>query len=75
MEMVMISHPDYASDFYMPFYVAINPSRLSRSGYGKGLPTPYMINFEGRKRRIYSTCYSNCARLYIVVKGKKVTVL
>ena len=40
------------------------------TGYGKRLTTRYMINLEGRWRRVYSVCYSNCATHYIGHIGK-----
>lgn len=35
------------------------------TGYGKQLPTPYMVKWEGRWRRVYCVCYSNSGTLYI----------
>jgi hypothetical protein len=41
------------------------------SGYGSKLTTQRMIYWAGRWRRVYAMCYSNCATLYILVKGKQ----
>ncbi|AYD79621.1 hypothetical protein LINGLNFE_00139 [Enterobacter phage phi63_307] len=47
----------------------------TKSGYGKNIPTPWAVNWAGRLRRIYSTCYGNAASLHINVNGKKVAVM
>ncbi|MFU3805811.1 hypothetical protein ACM7G9_09110 [Pseudomonas aeruginosa] len=41
------------------------PAVRSRTGYGKDLPTPYLIDWEGRRRRVYAVCFSNVASFYI----------
>lgn len=38
------------------------------SGYGSRIPTEYMINVDGRWRRVYCRIYSNVGSLFI---GKK----
>lgn len=38
------------------------------SGYGARIPTRYMINYNGRWRRVYCVCYNNSGTLFI---GKK----
>jgi hypothetical protein len=56
------------------FTVTITETPLQRSvtGYGSKLPTPYMANCsDGRARRVYAICYSNCASFYIIIKGKR----
>lgn len=35
------------------------------SGYGKRIPTEYMVKFNGKWRRVYCRIYSNCGTLYI----------
>ena len=37
----------------------------TQSGYGRALPTPYLVRFNGRWRRVKAICFSNCATLYI----------
>lgn len=40
-------------------------SGQTASGYGSKLPTRHMVHYQGRWRRVYAICYSNCATLYI----------
>lgn len=35
------------------------------SGYGKRIPTEYMVKFNGKWRRVYCCIYSNAGTLYI----------
>lgn len=35
------------------------------SGYGARLATPYMVQWRGRWRRVYSYCYSNAGTLFL----------
>lgn len=35
------------------------------SGYGARIPTPYMVKWLGRWRRVYAACFSNVASYYI----------
>lgn len=44
------------------------------SGYGHRLVSRYMINFEGKLRRIYQTCFSNVASSWFTYKGKRIYV-
>lgn len=44
------------------------------SGYGRKLTTAYMLQFNGRARRIYCTCFSNCGTCWITVDGERVIV-
>lgn len=41
----------------------------SVSGYGAKLPTPYLVKWEGRWRRVYAACYGNAASHYIGKPG------
>lgn len=76
--MVMISHPDYASDFvatnYRPLGWQVRGLQKTASGYGKKIPTTHTVNFKGKERRIYCDCFSNSGVTYIMVKGEKVYV-
>ena len=45
------------------------------SGYGSKIPTSRQVYFEGRWRRVYARCYSNCATYFIVIKGKQVNII
>jgi len=43
------------------------------TGYGKDIPTSYMVRLEGygnRWRRVYSVCYSNSGSVYCKVAGE-----
>jgi hypothetical protein len=40
------------------------------SGYGKKLTTKYIVNFCGKKHRVYAICFSNVACHYILCAGK-----
>lgn len=44
------------------------------TGYGSKLTSRYMINFEGKLRRIYQTCYSNVASSWFTYQGKRIYV-
>lgn len=43
-------------------------SGQTQSGYGKRLPTQYMIKRGTRWHRVYCVCYSNIGTLYIRTK-------
>lgn len=47
------------------------------SGYGARIPTEYMVQFNGRWRRVYCRIYSNVGTLYIgrlAEVGERITV-
>lgn len=37
----------------------------TQSGYGKALPTRYMVKFNNKWQRVKAICFSNCSTLYI----------
>jgi hypothetical protein len=39
------------------------------TGYGRKLTTRYKVEFEGKKRRIYCTCFSNSGSLWFMAKN------
>jgi len=41
------------------------------TGYGIKLVTQYTTKYQGVKRRLYATCFSNAASYWVIVKGKK----
>lgn len=43
----------------------------TRTGYGSRLITKYVVNYEGRIRRIYAICFSNVASYYIIVNKER----
>lgn len=47
------------------------PRSPSRSGYGRKLPTRYMLDYSGRSHRVYAMCYGNSSSSYILHKGKE----
>lgn len=44
------------------------------TGYGNKLHTPYMLDYEGKRRRLYCCCFSNVGVTYIIVRGEEVIV-
>lgn len=44
------------------------------TGYHSKRATSYKTQYQGRTYRVYSTCYSNAASLWINVKGKKLFI-
>ena len=39
--------------------------QYTATGYGKRIPTQYMVKYEGKWRRVYCCVYSNAGALYI----------
>jgi len=39
------------------------------TGYGSRIPTVYMVQWQGRWRRVYAACYGNAASTYIGKAG------
>jgi len=37
----------------------------TQSGYGKAMPTNYMVKYNNRWQRVKTICFSNCATMYI----------
>jgi hypothetical protein len=37
----------------------------TQTGYGRALPTPYMVEWRGRWHRVKCICFSNAGTLYI----------
>jgi hypothetical protein len=54
--------------------IALLPFGRGGTGYHAKQATSYMCQYNGRKYRVYSTCYGNAASLWIMVKGKKLFV-
>lgn len=44
------------------------------TGYGRKLVTPYMVKWNNKTYRVYSSCFSNCSTEYIISKGRKIIV-
>lgn len=49
------------------------PYGMNSSGYGRKIASQYKVQLAGEKiwRRVFVTCYSNCASLWIEVRGEK----
>ena len=45
------------------------PVHRSATGYGKKIPTAWMLQVEGVWRRVYAVCYSNAASHYVMIRG------
>lgn len=69
--------PDGTSDCHLTREVPVKTEPMphhkaglswTATGYGARIPTVYMIQVDGRWRRVYSICYSNNGTAYI---GKK----
>lgn len=65
-----LANSGYACSIYR---TATCPQSNSRTGYGRKLPTRYMVycHTTGRKYRVYAICYSNASSWYITVKGEQ----
>lgn len=50
-------------------------SGRDRSGYGRRIPTSYMVLLNGRKYRVYCCCFSNSGTCYIDTKDHKFVVV
>ena len=40
-------------------------------GYGSKITTDYILTYQGRKYRVYSTCFSNAASYWVTITGIK----
>lgn len=45
------------------------PHNPSVTGYGRKIPTRYMLKINGRWHRVYCMIYGNGGSLYVVIKG------
>jgi hypothetical protein len=50
----------------------VNPYGRGSDGYGRKIATQYKVRLDGFGpwRRVYATCFSNCASHWVVVRGK-----
>ena len=47
--------------------------QFTASGYGSKIPTELVVRCaDGRKRRVYATCFSNSPSLWMTVQGTRV---
>lgn len=45
------------------------PIHRSATGYGRKIPTQYMLRITGRWHRVYMMCYSNSGTIYVLKGG------
>lgn len=66
--------PDGTRDTFWTCQVEVKESPLwhhkrglsyTATGYGRRIPSPYMVRFNGRWRRVYVCCFSNVGTAYI----------
>jgi len=50
---------------YRPMWWHTAGRTYTASGYGARIPTPYMVEFGGRMRRVYCRIYSNIGTCFI----------
>jgi hypothetical protein len=67
MEYLHKHYPD-ATYFDCPYE---GRSGYTQSGYGKRLPTHYMVRIGSRNHRLYCMCWSNIGTCWVKVKGKQ----
>lgn len=48
-----------------PLWWHVRGLSYTATGYGSRIPTPYMVKFNGKWRRVYCRQYSNAGTLYI----------
>lgn len=76
--------PDGSTDSHWTLQVELKEKPLrfheqglsyTATGYGKDIPTPHMVLFRGRWRRVYAMIYSNSGTLYLKTnKNERITV-
>jgi hypothetical protein len=50
---------------YFPFAVEKPVRYANASGYGRRIPTRYMVKHNNRLRRVYAACFGNACTCYI----------
>lgn len=73
--MTAVATYDYKNFFDVVMIKKPANARMPANGYGKKSPTNWMINFEGRMRRVYVDSWGNSGHGYIMVKGRKLTIM
>ena len=63
---------DNVKDEPMPHHLA--GLSWTRSGYGNKIPSARVIYIEGKRRRIYTTIWSNIGTSWVTYKGKRCIV-
>ncbi len=66
-------YPSWPTDFvYRPLAWQRAGLQQTQSGYGFRLTTEYMLHYNGRLHRVYTTQYSNVGSSYILSKGGRI---
>ena len=60
--------------FYSPLWWHKKGLQQTASGYGSILTTPWKALYNGRRYRVYATCFSNVAIHWIESKGQRLHV-
>ena len=55
-----------------PTWWQIKGLMYTATGYGKKIPTSYMVKLNNRWLRVYCAIYSNIGTMYIISKGEKI---
>lgn len=72
---VLINDDFYQVEYKVTAKMAAIAAMPFSSTYGKTkVPTPEVVNYAGRTRRIYCDAVGNAGRSYIIVTGEKVFV-
>lgn len=58
-------YTEYVKCIERPLWFHTQGLQYTATGYGKRIPTEYMVRFNGRWRRVYCCIYSNSGTLYI----------
>ena len=64
----MVKYTDYA--LTTDVKRTVTPRHNSATGYGGKIPTPYMVRYAERWRRVYAMVYGNGASCYIIYKSE-----
>ena len=72
--------PDYnynyipLETFHKPTWWQDRGLSYTASGYGRKIPTSYMVKHNNRLKRVYCAIFSNSGTLYIINKGDWIVV-
>ena len=59
-----------ATRYRKPLWWHLRGLQYTSTGYGRKIPTKWMINYNGRNYRLYCCICSNIGTTYIVVGGE-----
>lgn len=69
---ISINYPEDLVD--CPLWWQERGLQQTASGYGGRLTSNYKINYQGKLRRIYHSCFGNASSAWFMVKGVKIHV-